>query len=254
MKATQVYVHLDTISNSVMSKGMSLVDFQEAITLFPQNILLLSAEPSAGEFEPSTGLRMIRGEEAIRQFFNSSLDNGNSMKWIDFKSIDLLRQLTPIEISELLYFAHMRTHLHSPFFYKLQNNFVFFGRQDDYGKVYYRHLDEFFLVLQRGIERQVQEQVNHRRLFFQQKVAIPTVDLKLLKEAKSILQEGVVFDFSQKEMIDDLYCVPVYIMEDKIKTATERDEKILTLIYSHLDRTWTIEYEDVGLLYGSKQV
>lgn len=254
MKSTQVYVHLDTISNSVMSKGMSLVDFQDAIISFPQNILLLSAELSAGEFEPSTGLRMIRGEQSIRQFFNGSMTNGNGLKWIDFRSIDLLRQLTPIEISELLYFAHMRTHLHSPFFYKLQNNFVFFGREEDYGKVYYRHLDEFFLVLQRTIERQVERQLNQKRLFFQQKVTVPAVDLKLLKEVKPVLQEGVVFDFSQKDLIEDVYSVPVYIMEDRIKAPTERDEKVLTLTYSQPNRIWTIESEDVGLLYGSKQV
>ena len=48
------------------------------------------------------------------------------MKWIDFKDYDVLQRLTPNEISELLYFGHMKNQLRSPFFYQLQNSFAFF--------------------------------------------------------------------------------------------------------------------------------
>ncbi len=47
----------------------------------------------------------------------------------------------------------MKTHLHSPFFYKLQNNFVFFDLQDGLTRVYYRYLDEFYRILADKITR-----------------------------------------------------------------------------------------------------
>ena len=51
------------------------------------------------------------------------------IKWIDFSDVTMLKELTPLEISELLYFGHMKNSLHSPFFYKLQNDFVFLNLQ-----------------------------------------------------------------------------------------------------------------------------
>ena len=59
----------------------------------------------------------------------------------------MVKELTPLEISELLYFGHMKTHLHSPFFYKLQNNFVYFDLKDQRSRVYYRYLEEYYRIL-----------------------------------------------------------------------------------------------------------
>lgn len=123
-----VYVHIDTTSNAVLTKGLTATDFANSIVHFPQNLLLLDPSASAGEYESHTGLKVIRGTENIQRFFSSSRNRRgfDELKWIDFTDLTMLKELTPLEISELLYFGHMKTHLHSPFFYKLQNNFVYF--------------------------------------------------------------------------------------------------------------------------------
>ncbi|MBA5770603.1 hypothetical protein H3285_29620, partial [Escherichia coli] len=77
-----------------------------------------------------------------------SKENFNPLCWIDFEDVELLNQLTPQEVAEMLYLAHTRRHLRSPFYYKLQNNFVYLTREDGrYNKVYYRNLNHFYMLL-----------------------------------------------------------------------------------------------------------
>ncbi len=55
-----VYVHIDTTSNAVLTKGLTATDFANSIVHFPQNLLLLDPSASAGEYESHTGLKVIR--------------------------------------------------------------------------------------------------------------------------------------------------------------------------------------------------
>ncbi len=89
--------------------------------------------------------------EDVQLFFSRSTKVvAEEMKWIDFNDYEMVKELTPLEISELLYFGHMKTHLHSLSFYKLQNNFVFFDLKDARSRVYYRYLDEYYRIWQIG--------------------------------------------------------------------------------------------------------
>ena len=116
MATEYIYVHLDSVTNHVLSKGMDINHFQQSLRKIPKNILLLDAKKGVGEFESHTGFRIIRGRENVRRYLDDcSKFPEKAHKWIDFESIELLRQLTPVEISELLYIAHAHTHLHSPF-------------------------------------------------------------------------------------------------------------------------------------------
>ena len=45
-----VYVHIDTTSNAVLTKGLTATDFANSIVHFPQNLLLLDPSASAGEY------------------------------------------------------------------------------------------------------------------------------------------------------------------------------------------------------------
>ncbi|MGX6962690.1 hypothetical protein [Vagococcus xieshaowenii] len=239
MSGSQIYVRLDSMSNAVTSKGIGLKDFQNAITTFPQHILLLNNQATQGEIETNTGLRMIKGEETIRQFFTEQA-NSSQLKWIDFKNIDLIRQMKPIEIAELLYFGHMKSQLHSPFFYKLQNNFVYFAEDNDFGKVYYRHMSDFYTVLQHTIERTLQGQMDDSRRFFQKRTVVKTMASDLLEELTPILQEGVVFDFSKADKTND-WEINAYIVEDKFRMLNAKDQVVLTLNYETESSEWSLE-------------
>lgn len=235
----QIYVRLDSMSNAVTSRGIGLDDFQKTITTFPQNILLLNSQTIDGEIESNTSLRMIKGEANIRDFFKR-VGKSSELKWIDFKNIDLIRQMKPIEIAELLYFGHMKTQLHSPFFYKLQNNFVYFAEDHDFGKVYYRHMSDFYAVLQHAIERTLQEKMDESRRFFQKKVTVQPMKSHLLEEMTPVLQEGVVFDFSKATQTNN-WQINAYIVEDKLRPLNANDQVVLTLTYVTQTSEWSLE-------------
>ena len=174
------------------------------------------------------------------------------MKWIDFTDLTMLKELTPLEISELLYFGHMKTHLHSPFFYKLQNNFVYFDLNDQLNRIYYRYLDEFYRIFASKLSSILSDKINVKKSFFKKETPVEKISVELLKEMRNLMQEGIIFSFDQVGLIDDEYRIPIYVIEDyiwKLKGTRYREEEVVaTLIYSVNDRRWQL-VEDAGLSY-----
>lgn len=245
-----IYVHIDVTSNAVLSKGVTHSDFVRSIVHHPKNLLLLNPSADEGEYDMHTGLKIIRGEESVNQYFSTLHRRrlNEEIKWIDFSDVTMLKELTPLEISELLYFGHMKNSLHSPFFYKLQNDFVFFEFIDNMTRVYYRYIDEFYRILADKITRVVLEKVNDKKTFFKRSTSVEKLDADLLKDMKSILQEGVVFCFSQMDIRGKEYRIPIHVVEDslwKTKNVAYQDDPIIaTLIYNTAKRTWRVEQED----------
>lgn len=206
------------------------------------------------EYESHTGLKVIRGTENIQRFFSSSRNRRgfDELKWIDFTDLTMLKELTPLEISELLYFGHMKTHLHSPFFYKLQNNFVYFDLNDQLNRIYYRYLDEFYRIFASKLSSILSDKINVKKSFFKKETPVEKISVELLKEMRNLMQEGIIFSFDQVGLIDGKYRIPIYVIEDyiwKLKGTRYREEEIIaTLIYSVTDRHWQL-VEDADLSY-----
>ncbi|WP_122645883.1 hypothetical protein [Enterococcus mediterraneensis] len=250
-----VYVHIDTTSNAVLSRSITTSDFTRGIIHQPKNLLLLDPSSDYGEYESHTGMKILRGSEAIGDFFNA-INRGRvqeEIKWIDFNDNSMIKELTPLEISELLYFGHMKTHLHSPFFYKLQNNFVYFDLKDDLTRIYYRYLDEFYRILADKLTRIVLERINERRSFFRKATSVDKLDIELLRGLKGLFQEGILFCFEHTELVDKEYRIPIYIVEDaglrKQESQYLEDMRVATLTYHTVKRTWKIDYEDEDLIF-----
>lgn len=246
-----LYIHLDGMSNSVLSKGMSHADYNRYTISRPRNLLLLNPYEREGEYEPHTGFRVIRGDEQVEKYF-TQLENRytQDIKWLDFKDYEVLKRLTANEISELLYFGHMKNQLRSPFFFKLQNNYAFFTVGRDTLKIYYRNIDEFYHVISQKITTRTLEQINSNKAFFaRKKKEISPMEMSLVSELRSVMQEGVVFDFSQQGLQDDVYHIPVHVVEDNLRKLEQQpfryEEQIGTLRYHDLDGTWHFEKEEL---------
>lgn len=255
-----VYIHLDTISNTVLTKGLTAYDFQQGIVHQPRNLLLLNPTTALGEYENHTALKVIRGTEAIQQYFQLSnrTRQPNENKWIDFSDLNMVRELTPLEISELLYFGHMKTHLHSPFFYKLQNNFVYFELESGLNRTYYRYIDEFYRILALKITHFTLEKLNERRSFFRKMQPVERLNYELLKTLKEAMKEGLVFSFEDCIQKNDELQIPLLFAEER--TVLERSFKLkqehfLGYLTFHCDiQSWTLDLDDEGLDLYSKTV
>ncbi|WP_035054546.1 hypothetical protein [Carnobacterium pleistocenium] len=221
MPSETTYVHLDTITNAVlMSKGFTMSEYKDAVNKPIKNILLLSAPKGVGEYDSHTGFRMIRGIAKIQEYFEQSQNtNVVPSKWIDFESVELMRQLTPVEISELLYIAHTYTHLHSPFYYKLQNNYIHLTLPEGITKVYYRKLDQFYSLLSVSITNNLEKKINDKRnvFLFKKNKKIMRLPMSEVKKLLPLLKEGVVFSFKKLKMDQEVYEIPIYLAEDRLK-------------------------------------
>ena len=259
MTVENVYVHLDTTSNSVQTRGISTADFISAIPDKPQNILLLDPTAAGGEFEPHTGLKIVRGESACLNYLSVSERNGLPLlKWIDFKEIHFLQQLTPLEIAELLYFSHVGRQLHSPFFYKLQNNFVYFEQQEGQMKTYYRHLESFYRVISDALSQSTAAVQHREKRFFQSKVTLRLLPDELVKNLKPIFQDGVIFAFSEGRFTGDQLIVPYYLAEDRVRTVKRKqfadEDQLGQLIYQLETESWIVQAAEWDALPNLKQV
>ncbi|MBO0477003.1 hypothetical protein DOK76_07970 [Vagococcus sp. DIV0080] len=246
-----LYVHFDGISNSILTKGMNHRDFNRYTTHRPENLLLLNPYEREGEYEPHTGFRVIRGHENVEQYF-SLVENKevNDLKWIDFKEYEMLQRLTPNEISELLYFGHMKNQLRSPFFYQLQNSFAFFELTKKTTKIYYRDIEDFYDMLAKKISCLTTQQIKGTPSFFKrrQNILVPEVPNDIIKSLKGTMQEGIVFNFSQIGLENDEYVVPIHVVEDNLRKVEnyhfKQEYKIGTLIYSKEAGVWRIVKEE----------
>ena len=249
MPSETTYVHLDTITNAVLSKGFTMNEYKDAVKRPIKNILLLNAPKGVGELDPHTGFRMIRGIARIQEYFERSqhvIDD--SSKWIDFESVELMRQLTPVEISELLYIAHAFTHLHSPFYYKLQNNYIHLTLPEAMTKVYYRNLDQFYSLLSINITNNMEKKINDKRnkFIFKKTKMITRIPVSEVKDLLPLLKEGVVFSFKKLKIKQEIYEIPIYLAEDRLKFV-DRDfsEKDLlgNLCFDEKNQNWFFKEE-----------
>ncbi|MGX7420494.1 hypothetical protein ACWOFR_17105 [Carnobacterium gallinarum] len=244
MATEYIYVYLDSVTNHVLSKGMDMDNFQYSLKQTPKNILLLDAKKGVGEFESHTGFRIIRGRENVHRHFDECSKSPEKMsKWIDFESLELLRQLTPVEISELLYIAHAHTHLHSPFYYKLQNNFIYLTLPDAMTKVYYRYLDQYFTLLSLSLTNALTVKINEKRSFFQKPQEIKTIPIEMVKQLIPYLKEGALFSLKQLEVHGDSYDIPIFLAEDRLREVGNpfpEQDRLATICYNRGSGVWSI--------------
>lgn len=88
-----IYVHIDTTSNAVLTRGLAPQDFNKSIVHQPKNLLLLDPSSDFGEFDGHTGLKVIRGMEDVQLFFQQ-INKGRiaeEMKWIDFNDYEMVK-------------------------------------------------------------------------------------------------------------------------------------------------------------------
>lgn len=242
-----IYVHLDSVSNSVLSKEVSFSDYKNIVQQPLKNLLLLNASKDIGEYDSHTGFRVIRGTQKVEEFLDSEAYHTYVKKlgkWIDFQSLDLLHELTPVEISELLYIAHAYTSLHSPFYYKLQNNFIVLTLPDGFTKTYCRDLNLFYDFFAREITNRVNECINEKRILFKKTKKIESIPLELTHELTPLLREGAALSFGKITSRDTVSEIGVYLVEDRVRniqSQMKESELMALVLYDHQKQEWSIK-------------
>ena len=256
-----LYVLLDPTSNHVTTRGVGLKFLTKAMKKLPRNIVLLSGAKAQGSFDDYTRFEVIRGEKSVGDFINcQEFLPLPTVKWVDYDSQELFHQLTPGEIAEMLYLAHANRHWHSPFFYKLQNNYVCLPMENQLVKIYYRYINEFYYQLALSFKRclQLQRRPEKRSIFFLNQVAMPKQKIQepsvyFIKSLLHLLYEGVIFDFSQAYATDKTGMhIPVYLAEDQVDETMRQltHAKLMATITYSRQGEWVLSDHSSNAIFG----
>jgi len=238
------------VTNMIYSLGISPADFLNGIPAIPNQLLLLNDESGSDvEINPHTRLQTITGQTQIRRYLLAKHDY--PVKWLDYAHGDDLDFLLPGEIAELLYLAHMETHIRTPFYAKLQNDYAYLTLRDGFYKTYYRNLPDFDHVLEVSIKRHLRAMHNNRWVFARP-LAISDVPHEILLQLTQGLLDGTIIAFDQLVERHRIYVIPVRAIThpERQNTWYSQEEvyadsrEVASLRYDLTTREWALSIHD----------
>jgi hypothetical protein len=239
-------IYLNSITQAMLLKGFSLSDFSHSIEHYPQNLLLLESTNSTGIYEPTIRLCTILGRNNVATYFQNVQQNEHPqiIKWIDFSDLSLLKELSSLELSELLYLSHMKKPITSPYFYKLQNHFIYFNDEMKFSKIYYRSLNEFYRMLASKIVQLTFFKINNRMLFLRKKILIEKPTLEFLEKMKPLFEKGIKLAFTKATFTRHIFVLPIYLKNPLNEDESIEQKKIALaahLVYHSKEKAWTLQ-------------
>lgn len=246
MSRINLYVHYDSVTNHIMTRAISLrsSDFNEQY--MPTHLILGESPPEFGRYDAQTNFKILRGQTEVYDYMEiCRKENIRMSNWIDFESIELMHQLTPTEISELLYLFHAHKTLRSAFFYKLQNNYVYLTLPNGLNKMYYRHVTHFYPRFQRVIQEETTKLVNEgKSRFFGRKEVVASLPMNIVDQLSPLFASGIKINYSQAEQRENSWRIPLMIIEDELTLLTQNQvlkEAVGVLVYDTQSSQWSIE-------------
>lgn len=186
------YVHMDDIGKFVIFSELSIQQFITSIQ--QENHLLLLKCPFEGPaYNGHTYFDYVPKSE-LRHFEKQIAERKEDICFVDFQLERSLDLLTPKEQAELLYLAHKREPIISPFFYKLNNRFVVYAAASErITKVFFRSLDDTELVVANIFNKYIAEREGTNS-FWRRKLKnpTPTITAETLRAYRSFAKEGVL--------------------------------------------------------------
>ncbi len=194
-----LYVHMNDVDQFVIYSGLSFKQFFSSAEPM-RNILLLKHQYEDGSFNMHTQLDFI-GTDDLSGFLKKLPDMKGDLCWVDFASEKNVNQLSPEEQSELLYFAHKREPVHSPFLSKLQNRYAYSGRAEDkFAKVYYRFLADHESLLANLFNKMIVEKEGTGSFWRRKsKQQVPMLDPITLRACRPFVKEGALLSLYKME-------------------------------------------------------
>lgn len=238
-----LYIHHDVVTNHVMTRGINLLANDFDSKFIPSNIILGSLDMGLGRIDSNTNFQIVRGKQEVLEFFDKCHRDGLKIpNWIDFDSMNMMHELTPNEIAEILYLFHTHQTLRSAFFYKLQNNYVYLTLSNGLLKTYYRQFKHFYPRFQRVLQEQMTGILNESRtLFFGKKAEAGPFPEEVVTQLAGLFMRGVKVDMTQAYRDGQEWIIPLFIIEDELTLLTfnqpKRDQESF-LIYNLDDQGW----------------
>ncbi|KRO17260.1 hypothetical protein IV56_GL000380 [Lacticaseibacillus saniviri JCM 17471 = DSM 24301] len=241
-----IYINFEPFAHLFLTYGLAASDIVHEPAKAPHHVLLLPPIDEDEFIDPHTGFNVISGQEAVSTFMRSQEASGRS--WLDYQHGAYLQELTPSEIAELLYLGHMKTHMQSPFYYKLQNNFVVLPLHNAMTNLYFRHLSAFDFALSSAIRRHLRWAANEQPFWLRlRQQQFPIVPPETLKPLRQLMTDGIVFDFSH--VIFSREHVKLPVIQPTQRFIPERDvvgNQVGSLTLNRMTKQWQFDQNKVA--------
>ena len=209
-----LYIHMNDVGHFVIFSGLSLKQFVNAVDPI-QNLLLLKHDYEDGLFNMHTQFDFIPGED-LKKFVKEMVDTKNDLCFVDFLKEKDLNNLTPLEQAELLYIGHKKEPIHSPFFSKLSNRYVYYASLNDkMTKIYFRFLNDYEVLVSNVLNSLIKEKEGNGSFWRRKsKEAIPTLDPIVLKAYRPFVKEGALLSLYKMEKPNNCYGIEIRTLSD----------------------------------------
>lgn len=245
-----IFINTNPISNMILSSGITAADFINGLDELPQNIILLNNdEQAANGYNSHSKFHLITGTGEIRTYLLRNPDQ--KKKFIDFDTEDSVNNLSPFEIAELLFLAHMGTPMGRPFSSKLNNRYIYLSQDNGTIRSYYRRFSDFNHVLEIAIKRNLRETHNTLRVFLRP-LAIKDIDRSILLDLITKANDGLFISFDSLRERSRVYHIPLRILKDpdqasiilRTNTVSENTVYAGDLMYNLQTSKWHLEWQN----------
>jgi len=221
----------------VLTSGISFGEFIEAVERKPENILFLNSGFLDSEYDFHTNCDYYSGKDAEKLSEKYDIYNLGDFEWIDFKSIECLRSLSPQEIAEIYYISKQYKSINDFYFDKIDNNYIYLSHDDGHSSViWYKSISEFYLMLGRVISNKISCLYD---------LVLNPFNKGIAKRLSSLSIGGVYLNL-ERLVVDkeNRILIPVYCMEkmEYIDHMYEKvvNEKVRPKYYLKYNRVWNI--------------
>lgn len=241
-----LYVHYDSVSSHVMTRGINFLPSDFESKYVPNNLIVEDVPSGLGRFDVRTNFKLLRGKQEVLEYLNyCEKEKIRVSNWIDFESVTMMHQLTPNEIAEILYLFHAQQALRSGFFYKLQNNYVYLTLSNGLVKTYYRYVQHFNPRFKRVMEEQMTTMLNEgKSFFFSKKEEAAKMPEEIVENLLGLFARGLKVDITQAFFDADQWVIPLFVIEDELTLLTinqSREEQVGFLAYHVKDKKWKVD-------------
>lgn len=233
------YINANFEEKYFLYYGMEFNEFIKYCPIEIENLLVTDGSYITNHFNRSWGLETAKGKEEIIELSKEDIYGLGNFHWLDYCNEESLNQCTPEEKAEVLYLSHFGRPLKTPFFDRINNQFVYLAHDDGwYCKLYCKEMNVFKEIIANKIIDSVS--TNKRRKIY------PMAE-EIKDELLEMTKNGLLIDFSSIYRDDRsiglrFYTIGHFTDMDEMYNNLERNKHRAEITGSleHRNKAWKI--------------
>jgi hypothetical protein len=219
--------------------GMEFHEFVRFCPIDLKNILITDGDGIADSFNYTWFFENVKGRESILELSRQDIYGLGNFHWLDYDNETDLNNCTPEEMAEVLYLSHFGKPIKSPFFDRINNNFVYLAHDDGwFCKLYCKDNS----IIKEIIANKILDafRADKRR-------KIHPMDEEIKKQLFEFIDKGLLIDFlniwkDDKGIYINFYTVGSYEDMDEMYNNLEQNKKKARAkgYIQHKNKTWKI--------------